>query len=344
MSCSPSNCSIVRCPELLWRPALDCLFHDWPANQRRDQVSYLLDTARDGGLEGLLVVLNKGQMEGAVLSRPLGGKAALVWAPRIVDSLLDVADDLGARSRDRQVGGASEVASGIPTPETLRLALLTQLLDHLNASGVQLVQTLLTIDAASDERLFARAGFARLADLVYLLASSAHASAAEELCELEFETYRSMSNERFKQLVERTYEGSLDCPALDGVRDVEDVLAGYRVTGRFDPRKWLIARAGDRDVGCLILADDPRLNQWELIYMGLVPEARGRRWGRLLVAQAQRMAAQAGRHHLMLSVDAANGPAVRTYTHAGFVQCDVRRVLFRQFDEPGKNRRDKPSA
>ena len=335
MSCLPPSQSIVGCPELLWRSALDCLFHDWPENQRRDQVSYLLGTAHDGGLEGLLVALNNGQIQGAVLSRPLGGKAALVWAPRLVDNLRDVADDLSTNQRESLISGTGEVAPDQPATETLRLALLTQLLDQLGASGVGLVQTLLTTDAASDERLFAQAGFTRLADLVYLLASNTQASAAEEPRELEFETYRSMSHERFKQLVERTYEGSLDCPALDGVRDVEDVLAGYRVTGRFDPRNWLIVRAAGQDVGCLILADDPRLDQWELIYMGLVPEARGRRWGRLLVAHAQRLAAQAGRRHLMLSVDAANGPAVRTYTHAGFVQCDVRRVLFRLINEPG---------
>lgn len=325
MSCSPTNWSIVRCPELLWRPALDCLFHDWPANQRRDQVSYLLDTARDGGLDGLLVALEVGELRGAVLSRPLGGKAALVWAPRLVDNSREV------------TGGAGEVTAGRPAEETLRLAMLTQLLGQLSSSGVRLVQTLLTTNAATDERLFADVGFTRLADLVYLLGINSHASAAEEPRELEFEAYRASSHERFKQIVERTYEGSLDCPALDGARDVEDVLAGYRVTGRFDSRKWLIARAAGQDVGCLILADDPRLDQWELIYMGLVPEARGHRWGRLLVARAQRMAAQAGRRHLMLSVDAANGPAVRTYTHAGFVQCDVRRVLFRLLDKSEEN-------
>jgi ribosomal protein S18 acetylase RimI-like enzyme len=71
--------------------------------------------------------------------------------------------------------------------------------------------------------------------------------------------------------------------------------------------------------------------------MGLVPEARGHRWGRLLVAQAQRMAGQAGRRHLMLSVDAGNQPAVRTYTHAGFVRCDERRVLFRLLNEASSN-------
>ena len=30
-----------------------------------------------------------------------------------------------------------------------------------------------------------------------------------------------------------------------------------------------------RDVGVLLLADHPRARHWELMYMGLVPEARG---------------------------------------------------------------------
>ncbi|MGD9645875.1 MAG: GNAT family N-acetyltransferase [Pirellulales bacterium] len=324
MHASPSPVSIEQCPALLRRLALDLLFRDWAPQLRRDQVAYLLETADSGGLDDLLAALNRGRLVGAILGRPLGGRAALVWAPRVVT---------GAAAKAMPEGN---LAPSGDSDEPLRSALLAQLLDRLAASGARLVQALLPLDAAADEALLARGGFARLADLVYMVGFNERAARESSPMPLEFAAYTSASHDRFRRIVERTYEGSLDCPGLNDLRDVDDVLAGYRVTGRFDPRNWLLARADDRDVGCLVLADDPRLDQWELIYMGLVPEVRGRRWGQLLVAQAQRLAAQAGRPRLMLSVDRANEPAVRTYTHQGFVCCDERRVMFRTLAPDGR--------
>ncbi|MBX9790032.1 MAG: GNAT family N-acetyltransferase [Pirellulales bacterium] len=306
---------VVACPAHLQRTALECLFGDWVPNLRHDQVAFLLDTARDGGLDNLLAVVSDGQLAGAVLGRPLGGHAALVWPPRLTTG-----------KTIERIGG-DRIEAGRTIDQLLCSALLTQLLQRLRTAGAVLVQALLTPGAANDEALLSNAGFSLLADLDYMVGFNR--LAPDDSSPLVFEAYAPRSHTRFKQLVERTYEGSLDCPALDGLRDVDDVLAGYRVTGRFDPRHWLLAHVEGVDLGCLVLADDPRLDQWELIYMGLVPEARGRRWGRLLVAHAQRLSARAGRKRMMLSVDRANAPAVRTYTHLGFVRCDERRVMFR---------------
>ena len=63
----------------------------------------------------------------------------------------------------------------------------------------------------------------------------------------------------------------------------EEVLSGYRTTGVFDPQRWLLVRQDGEDVGCLLLADHPTSSQWELVYMGLVPEVRGRGLGIELV-------------------------------------------------------------
>ena len=93
-----------------------------------------------------------------------------------------------------------------------------------------------------------------------------------------------------------SYEGTLDCPALNGVRDLPDVLASYRACGEFDPaERWFIACRGERDVGCLLLADHPDADQWEIVYVGLVPEERGRGSGLALTRHAQWLARQAGR-------------------------------------------------
>src|SRR3712207_8951894 len=42
------------------------------------------------------------------------------------------------------------------------------------------------------------------------------------------------------------FRSSLDCPALNGVRDMEDVLAGHKASGEFDPALWFLL---SEDVG-----------------------------------------------------------------------------------------------
>ncbi|MGD0899924.1 MAG: GNAT family N-acetyltransferase [Thermoguttaceae bacterium] len=143
---------------------------------------------------------------------------------------------------------------------------------------------------------------------------------------LEFEPWSAAEHGRLSSIVEATYAETLDCPALDGIRNVEDVLAGYRLTGVFDPRRWLIVRRKGMDVGCLILADFPVQDTWELVYMGVVREARGRGWGRQIARRAQWMAGLSGRLRLVLAVDARNTPALKMYAAAGFQEWDQRSV------------------
>jgi len=97
---------------------------------------------------------------------------------------------------------------------------------------------------------------------------------------LNYEPYRPANHDRLVRVIEASYEGTLDCPALDGLRTTADVLDGYQATGLFSPERWLIVGHDGRDVGCLILTDHPHDQNWELIYMGLVSAARGRGWGK----------------------------------------------------------------
>jgi ribosomal protein S18 acetylase RimI-like enzyme len=147
--------------------------------------------------------------------------------------------------------------------------------------------------------------------------------------ELQFEPYAESEQQRLAALVERTYEGTRDCPRMNGLRETADVLSGYRAAGRFDPGRWFFLRHAGRDVGCLLLTEHPEHRQWELVYIGLVPEVRGRSWGIEAVRRAQAIAAQAQATCLLLAVDAANEPAVAMYAASGFAAWDRRSVLVR---------------
>jgi mycothiol synthase len=146
---------------------------------------------------------------------------------------------------------------------------------------------------------------------------------------LQFAAYDASERGRLMDVVERTYEGTLDCAGLNGMRRMEDVIDGYRETGVFRPENWLIAANDDRDVGVLLLADHPRAAHWELLYMGLVPEARGNGWGCEIVQQAQWLARRAGVERIVLAVDAVNQPALAMYERAGFTAWDRRSVFVR---------------
>ena len=79
------------------------------------------------------------------------------------------------------------------------------------------------------------------------------------------------------------------------------------------------------------LSDYPEYDNWELVYMGVAPWARGKGWGIEIVRYAEWRTAQAGRKRLVLAVDAANRPGIAMYTAAGFQAWDRRVVWLKRF-------------
>ena len=74
-----------------------------------------------------------------------------------------------------------------------------------------------------------------------------------------------------------------------------------------------------------------RFENMELVYMGVIPAHRGRHWGADIARHAQSVALAAGRHRLVLAVDASNGPAINMYASVGFRAWDRRRVYYHVF-------------
>ncbi|MEX2142693.1 MAG: GNAT family N-acetyltransferase [Pirellulales bacterium] len=215
------------------------------------------------------------------------------------------------------------------TPEepAIAVALVTKALDVARSQDAALVQSLLPTDAGVEADTLRRAGFSHVADLLYLVSLAAQFPSSVPTTKLNLVPLVEADHRRLERIVERTYAGSCDCPALDGVRSIDDVLAGYRAAGRFRPELWFIARLHNEDVGCMLLADHAREPVWELIYMGVVPEARGRGLGLEMTRNAQWLAACERVERVVLAVDAANEPAIAMYAAAGFVSWDRRSVF-----------------
>ncbi len=241
------------------------------------------------------------QLVGVELAHLQAGRSALLWPPRFT------------------VQEGSEVA----------LALVEGVCQELASRDVQLVYCFLETDTGMESRLMQLAGFARFAHLLYLVSLESTLPSQAPASSLCFEPYSAHNHHRLLRTVEATYVESLDCPVLNQKRAIEDVLASYQATGVHRPDLWQIVRAGKEDVGCLLLTDHPHLESLELVYMGLIPSARGRGWGVELARQAQWLTRLSGRSQLLLGVDADNWPAIRAYAAVGFRQWASRMVYGR---------------
>lgn len=213
--------------------------------------------------------------------------------------------------------------------ESLCGRLLKAACDDLANTGVRIVQSLQTVDHGVEVRALTEAGFRHVNDLLYLVSLRGQFPTGVVAGLPELVPFSDAEHERLADIVVRTYAGSLDCPDLGNVRPIGEVLAGYRAVGKFDPARWLIAREQDRDVGCLLLGRHDGESQMELIYLGVVAEARGRGLGIQLVRAAQRLAGADGCERLVTAVDAANRPAIAAYAAAGFIAWDRRSVYLR---------------
>jgi mycothiol synthase len=252
---------------------------------------------------GLLGAYRHGHLVGAVLAQVQPGGTAFLWPPRI-----------------------------IPAERTATAGMLLEAsCDRLAGQQVCMAQALLKTEGSPDAAILLKGGFERLAELFYLVSPEVEFPDQPPSGPLGFEHYTPANHRRLARAVEATYCQTLDCPRLNGVRQIEDVLAGYRATGVFDPRRWLIVRHDGRDVGCLLLADHPKNGNYELVYMGLAAWARGHGWGTDIARQAQWQTRQAGRPRLVLAVDAANQPALRIYTAVGFRAWDRRTAYAKVF-------------
>ncbi len=130
-------------------------------------------------------------------------------------------------------------------------------------------------------------------------------------------------------LLARTYERTLDCPGLAGLRRTEDVLEGHRGSGCFDPDLWFSLDLGGVPAGLALLNPNPEAGCTELVYFGLVPEARGRGLGAVLLRHALSRLGPAEPPRVALAVDDRNTPALRLYRRHGFVPGGLRVALVR---------------
>ncbi len=233
-----------------------------------------------------------------------------------------------------QDGGTAFVFTSLPPVQTelfpLMLTAHQQMAQWAFNEGSNLLQILLEPEDLSRRDLCRAAGYEELTELLYLRRHVDHPPLTIALSDsIRWTTYTPDRHEQFKSVIAQTYEKSLDCPELTGMRDMEQVVRSHKSAGRFDPDCWFLMLQNDRPVGVLLLSplNDP--DAMELTYMGLTPAARSGGLGAQLLAHAIDRTRRAGRETLTLAVDCRNTPAIKLYRFFGFETLFPRRVLIR---------------
>jgi ribosomal protein S18 acetylase RimI-like enzyme len=283
--------------------ALGLIFQYVERAARRDREVNALRLIRQGELDsaGVLVVRGPQGLRGAMVCQLVPGASALIWPPQAV------------ASQDQ---------------EEIEDVLLSFAGNWLHGLGAKLAQCLLSPAEQALALPLLRNGFQHVTGLWYLRHQlEMSRQIAPPKVQLAFDPYSRVDQELFHRTLLRTYEETLDCPEVNGLRELHEIISGHQAQGRHDPGSWWLARDGDLAVGVLLLTEIPDWQGWDLSYIGVIPEARRRGIGIELTKKALREAKTGGACQLTLAVDTRNQPALKVYRTLGFERYDHREVF-----------------
>lgn len=207
-------------------------------------------------------------------------------------------------------------------------------------ADIQLAQVLLDPQDDAAQRVFERQQFARMAELIYLQTTVRKPPPPPPLeAGLKLHPYSPQTHGLFARAIAASYRDSLDCPLLNGVRQIDDIIAGHKASGDFDPRHWFVicrdrgSESLDEPLGVLLLARLPRGDTVELVYIGLAPEARGQKIAAWLMRLALHTTWQIGIARLTLAVDSINAPALKLYYRFGLSRVGSKVAMMRNLVE-----------
>ncbi|MEQ9453949.1 MAG: GNAT family N-acetyltransferase [Phycisphaeraceae bacterium] len=225
-----------------------------------------------------------------------------------------------------------------PTRSRGQIDALGSLIRHVFANlgdlPGHLVQVLLEPSQRLERAAVDQGGFEHLADLAYLQRGL---KGPEEPLPTDMPGFRVLRADQapegwLERAILDSYEQTLDCPSLVGRRNVEDIVAGHRATGVYDPTLWFLVAPEGSDEPVAVSLINPLMQPggYELVYLGVSVSARGQGLAmRLLRLGMSRVAERSPHGTMYLAVDLRNTPALRLYRRSGFRQTAERAVFLR---------------
>jgi len=209
---------------------------------------------------------------------------------------------------------------------------------NLRREDIDLAQVLLDPTETLEQAAFSYGGFLALATLSYLerpvrLPRGVVASPPRWPLGAKVMAYQPSMDAQLLDILDASYEDTLDCPDLRGHRKTVDILNGHRHSGVFDPTLWTLLTLDGQGVGALLLNPSVDGGIIELVYLGLAKSARGKGLGRQLLRYGLRLIESRREKNITLAVDETNLPAVSLYQAEGF-RSALRRVAMIRPLEP----------
>ena len=263
----------------------------------------------------LFVAERAGEMAGAVWGMPASGRQVTVVPPVVV------ADEPGSTKREL----VAALDASLARDET-----------------VQLASASLGCGSYDAPAMLAN-GFNYVTDIARLACVVGDAKVVGGESSLEFEPFQQSDIERLKSILLRASADSLDCPRLRGLRSIDDIYLAHVNRNGLVPSHWHIVRHDQQDVGCLLVSCHKNKTDCDVVYLGLVADARGKGWGHTLIHRAIHIAQSTGATRLFLDCDVHNPPAVKTYLAAGFREVERRSIFVKAYTWP-TCQREQPGA
>ncbi|WDI42682.1 GNAT family N-acetyltransferase [Bremerella sp. P1] len=267
----------------------------------RGRVTALLAAEKQGKIsfDGLMTATRGNRVVSSIwcLSQP--GKIGTVWGPGILSEESDSTADL----------------------------LIQQAVQFAKHHDCHLLQSLVGPENRPAGNLLAGCGFQSITLLSHLEALTEDVPAEPPHSDLQFRRCDDFQSEAFRNLVAQTYENSLDCPELDGMRDVADVLEGYHATSNKSTYNWYTLENDGEMIGVVITAHHAEPQQLELIYFGLTPRYRQLGLGKEILRFVLQLAQFLGCRSTITGVDQRNTPAIALYRRFGFEQASVKELF-----------------
>jgi ribosomal protein S18 acetylase RimI-like enzyme len=282
-------------------PALRVLFGRRASPERDRRIEHCRDAIASGKHDptGLFVTRDSAShITGAAMAQAMPGALGVMWAPH----------------------GES------PRSEN---ALVKAACDWLRGRGVKVCQSFATVAELPEMAALQRTGFRHATQLVSMrrVVDAERDKLASEN-QLDGMLYHPDFREQFTNTLLATHKKTLDCPELNAIRTPEEIVASFTLPEGVSP--WLfLARLDGEAVGISQL--EPGEGILTLMYLGVVPAARGRGIGAALLRQVLGDAAGNKFAAVELSVDGRNEPALRLYRRNGFVETARSEVFIAQW-------------
>lgn len=288
--------------------ALSILFHDLPPQERTAQIDQVLSAEQEKQLhlDGLYIAQQNGHDIAACLTLWQPDNSVVLWPPVLPDPEL---------------------------AEALAGQFIQQLTQKIKSAGAIYIQAILEIDEEQSRTLLEQNGFLHLTELIFMerkIKMDAH-SLRDAPAEQTRWTTRSLAagtpRNLFTETLEKTYIETKDVPEFTYFRTGDEAFHSHQVTGPFQPALWTLFFSEDQPAGILILRNYTEEKRWELAYMGVVPEYRGKGLGTDIIQYALKQAQQADCRLMTLAVDVQNSYAIKRYNESGFQTTDTKSVL-----------------